>query len=139
MGDMRVKLVVDDVQLNKTEQAYLAELRVLKAAGQIVWAGVQCQKFYVGAEKCWYTPDFSVLYPDGSMAQIDTKAFYARSKASQQAGEDLGRVGVEDDALVKIKAAAHLYPMYRWALTWVHPKLGRQYRWFERDGGGFQV
>jgi hypothetical protein len=49
------------------------------------------------ADKTFYTPDFLVVLKDGSLEFHETKGFW------------------RDDARVKIKVAAELYPMFRFA------------------------
>lgn len=80
-------------QKNKTEQAY--ELEVLKPAlhaGQIVWYRFEGIKFKL-ADKTYYTPDYCVMRSDGTMEMHEVKGFW------------------QDDARVKIKVAADMYPL----------------------------
>ena len=79
-------------EMNKTEAEYNAHLEVLKAAGDIVWFKFEGMKFRL-ADNTFYTPDFAVMLANGQL----------------QAHEVKGRW--EDDARVKIKVAASLYPI----------------------------
>lgn len=78
-------------QMNKLEAAYAARLESLKLAGEIADYRFECVKFKL-ADKTFYTPDFMVLRPDGTFELHEVKGFW------------------EDDARVKIKVAAELYP-----------------------------
>lgn len=95
-------------QLNKTEQAYAAHLAVLKAAGEVAWFKFEGIKLRL-ADNTFYTPDFAVMRVDGAMELHEVKGHWA------------------DDARVKIKVAADLYP-FRFLAFKARPK---------RDGGGW--
>lgn len=88
--------------LNKTETRYLAWLKTLKDD----WIGIQCLRFQL-AEKCWYLPDF-VAYDLHGLRAIDVKAFW----------KSMGKPGILDDSLVKIKCSARMYPWCRFILAW---------------------
>lgn len=77
--------------MNRTEQAYNDHLELLKHAGEIVWFKFEGMKFRL-ADKTFYTPDFSVLFSDGRLEIHEVKGFWT------------------DDARVKIKVAASMYP-----------------------------
>lgn len=78
-------------EMNKTEAAYAARLEELKRAGEIADYRFECVKLRL-ADKTFYTPDFMVLKPDGAFEMHEVKGFW------------------EDDARVKIKVAAELFP-----------------------------
>lgn len=80
-------------QMNSTERAYADHLEQLKLAGEIVAFAFESVKLRL-ADNTFYTPDFMVLFRDGSMAFHEVKGFW------------------EDDARVKIKVAAALYWMW---------------------------
>jgi hypothetical protein len=84
--------------MNKTEAAYAAHLELLKHAGEIVWWKFEPMKFRL-ADATFYTPDFSVLTKDGYLEMHECKGHW------------------EDDARVKIKVAASLYPFRFIAVT----------------------
>lgn len=88
--------------LNKTERSYLAWLRVQGDA----WFGVQCFRLQIGHD-CWFTPDFWALDAQG-LRCIDTK--------SVRKGQS--RPHVEDDAWVKLRVAARLYPFVHFLVAW---------------------
>jgi hypothetical protein len=78
-------------QMNKTEEAYASHLELLKRAGEIVWYKFEGIKLRL-ADNTFYTPDFAVMAADMVMELHETKGFW------------------QDDARVKIKIAADLYP-----------------------------
>lgn len=81
--------------MNKTEQRYAQHLELLKHAGEVLWYKFEGMKFKI-ADACFYEPDFSVLMANGQMQMHEVKG----SKAIFQ-----------DDAKIKIKAAAEMYPL----------------------------
>ncbi len=76
---------------NKTEIAYAAHLEVLKRAGLILWYRFEAIKLRL-ADNTFYSPDFAVMMPDGEIEFHEVKGFW------------------RDDARVKIKVAAEMYP-----------------------------
>lgn len=78
--------------MNKTEAAYGKHLELLKAAGDIQWYRFEGQKFRL-ADNTFYTPDFMVLRSDGTLEAHEVKGYWM------------------DDARVKIKVAADMYPI----------------------------
>ena len=85
-------------QMNKTEERYALELTVLKAGGSVHDFWFEGLKLRL-ADNTFYTPDFLVQRPDGSLECHEIKGHW------------------EDDARVKIKVAATLYPFRFVALT----------------------
>jgi hypothetical protein len=77
--------------MNKTEAAYARYLEARLVAGEILWYSYESMKFRL-AGKTFYTPDFPVMLADGSMEMHEVKGFW------------------EEDARVKIKVAAELFP-----------------------------
>jgi len=84
----------DESKLNKTERAYLAELRRLNYPH----IGIQSITLKLG-DDCRFTPDFNYLNASGEMVMVDVKGFQ------------------RDDALVKIKTAARQFPMFRFVIV----------------------
>lgn len=78
-------------QMNKTEIAYAAVLEGLKRAGLVQWYRFEGLKLRL-ADKTFYTPDFAVMRDDGVIECHECKGFWM------------------DDAKVKIKVAAEMYP-----------------------------
>ena len=96
--------------MNRTEAAYAAELEVRKAAGDVAWYRFEGLKLRL-ADSTFYTPDFAVMLHDGVMECHEVKGHW------------------QDDARVKIKVAAELYP-FRFVAVKVRTK---------KDGGGWAV
>jgi len=78
-------------KMNKTESAYAQHLELQKHAGKVLWWRFEGIKLRL-ADNTFYTSDFAVLPPDGVLELHECKGFW------------------QDDARVKIKVAAALYP-----------------------------
>ena len=76
---------------NKTEAAYESELHRRMLAKEVLWYKFEGLKFRL-ADNTFYTPDFSVMMASGQIEIHEVKGFW------------------EDDARVKIKVAADIYP-----------------------------
>lgn len=85
-------------EMNKTEAAYAAYLELQKKAGLIADYRFEAVKLRL-ADKTFYTPDFVVLAPDGTLEMHEVKGFW------------------EEDARVKIKVAAAQFPFRFVAIT----------------------
>lgn len=85
-------------EMNKFETTYAAHLEGLKRAGAILWYSFESVKLRL-AKATFYTPDFLVMNRDGEMEFHEVKGFW------------------EDDARVKIKVAAELFPIRFIAIT----------------------
>ncbi|MCK1718883.1 DUF1064 domain-containing protein [Bradyrhizobium sp. 141] len=96
--------------MNKTEAKYDSHLWDLRRTGDVLWHKFEGVKLRL-ADNTFYTPDFAVMLADGTMEMHETKGFW------------------EDDARVKIKVAASLYP-FRF--------LGLKPR-AQKNGGGREV
>lgn len=78
-------------KMNKTEIAYSQHLEALKACGEIVWWKFEAIKLRL-ADNTFYTVDFFVMKSSGEISAHEVKGFML------------------DDANVKIKVAAEMYP-----------------------------
>lgn len=78
-------------EMNKTESAYGQHLELLRRAGEIAWFKFEGLKLRL-ADSTFYTPDYAVMLTDGSLECHEVKGHW------------------EEDARVKIKVAASLYP-----------------------------
>lgn len=96
-------------QMNKTEAEYELHLKQLLRDGVILWYKFEGIKFRL-ADGCFYSPDFAVMLANGEMEIHETKGRW------------------EDDAKVKIKIAASLYP-FKFVAIYKIPK---------KDGGGWR-
>jgi hypothetical protein len=85
-------------EMNKLESEYGNYLETLKRVGAIVWYKFEAMKLRL-ANNTFYTPDFMVMKADGQLEAHETKGFW------------------EDDARVKIKVAASLYPFQFYGIT----------------------
>lgn len=94
--------------MNKTEAAYATDLEMKKFAGYVLWWRFEGLKLRL-ADNTFYTPDFTVMLAGGLMECHEVKGFWT------------------DDARVKIKVAADLYP-FRFVAIKALPK---------RAGGGW--
>ena len=93
------KLVVrPDRYRSKWERDYEQELRFRKHALEIMWYGFEAIKLRL-ADRTYYTPDFAILYRSRELAFHEVK----------------GRM--RDDAAVKIKVAAELFPFSFFLVT----------------------
>ena len=95
--------------LNKTEKAYQDELERRRASGEVLWHRFEGIKLRL-ADNTFYTPDFAVMMADGEICLHEVKGGW-----------------FQDDAKVKIKVAASLYP-FKFLVIRVRPK---------KDGGGW--
>jgi hypothetical protein len=94
--------------MNKTEAEYDAYLADLQQRGVIVWRRFEGIKLRL-ADNTFYTPDFGVMLSSGLMELHEVKGHWT------------------DDARVKIKVAAALYP-YQFVAVQKRPA---------KDGGGW--
>lgn len=97
-------------ELNKTEEAYRQYLEGQKLLGDVLEYWFEGMKLRL-ADNTFYTPDFFVLVASGELECHEVKGHW------------------EDDARVKIKVAASLYP-FRFIAVQPLPK---------RDGGGWKT
>ena len=100
-------------EMNKSEAAYAQHLEIQKQDGIILWYKFEGIKLRL-ADNTFYTPDFAVMNAASEIELHEYKGFW------------------EDDARVKIKVAASLYPFKFVAIT----KAKRSGSGF---GGGFEI
>lgn len=98
--------------MNKTEKRYADFLDLRKRAGEILWWKFEGIKLRL-ADKTFLTPDFAIMNSDYSIQLDDIKGF------------------MMDDANVKIKVAAEMYPFRfnivrkgKTALSWIITPVG---------------
>ena len=96
--------------LNKTEAEYADYLEREKTRGHVEWYAFEPIKLRL-ADRTFYTPDFLVMLHDLSLEVHEVKGHW------------------EDDARVKIKVAAEMFPFVFRAIT----------KRRKRDGGGWDV
>src|SRR5262249_40067213 len=95
-------------EMNKTEAQYAAHLHGMQCASEIIWFKFEAIKLRL-ADNTFYSPDFLVLNAGHEIEVHEVKGFW------------------EDDARVKIKVAAALYP-FRFMAVRAKAK---------KDGGGW--
>lgn len=78
-------------EMNKTEIAYANYLETKKRIGEVLWYKFEPMNLKI-ADKCFYKIDFMVMVKSGHLECHEVKGFWT------------------DDALVKIKAAAAMFP-----------------------------
>lgn len=78
-------------EMNKTEAAYAEHLRQLQLEGEVLWHRFESVKLKL-AEKTHLTVDFFVMTKSGDLEAHEVKGFW------------------EEDARVKVKVAAAMYP-----------------------------
>lgn len=100
--------------MNKTEKAYSLYLKAEQSAGRVEQFWFESVKLKIADGACFYTPDFMVLRPDGTLELHEVKGS--------------PRI-FQDDAKVKCKACATQYPF---AQRVVYPKA-------KKNGGGWEV
>jgi hypothetical protein len=96
--------------MNKTEQAYADYLSQLQAVGGVLWHRFEGMTFRL-ADNTRYTPDFAVMRPGGQIELHEVKGYW------------------QDDARVKIKVAAEMFP-FKFIAVKARAK---------RDGGGWAI
>jgi hypothetical protein len=92
-------------EMNKTEAAYAATLEARRAAGEVAWYKFEGVKLRL-ANTTFYSPDFAVMLATGELQMHEVKGFW------------------QDDARVKIKVAAELYPFQFLAFRPLSKKAG---------------
>lgn len=78
-------------KMNKTEKIHAQKLEAMRRNGTVQEWHYEGLTLKLG-DDCRYTPDFLVIYIDGYMELHETKGF------------------MRDDALVKLRTAARIYP-----------------------------
>jgi hypothetical protein len=101
---MQLSPSTDEKKLNKTEKAFL---NVLRSRG-LQWIGIQNITLKL-ADDTRYTPDFFYIH-DGKLNANEVKGFF------------------RDDAKVKIKVAARLFPWIRFTLVFKGKGSAWEYR-----------
>lgn len=100
-------------EMNKTEKAYSEYLKQQMLIGEIVWYAFEGIKFKL-AKDLHFSPDFSVMLPDGTIEIREVKGSLSF---------------IQDDAKAKIKTAAAMFP-FRFLLVAPIAK---------KNGGGWEM
>lgn len=99
-------------EMNRTEASFAERLKIEQLTGTVQWWAFESMKFRL-ADNTFYTPDFAVLYADGMLRLIDTKG------TTKKGGKY--KPFVEEDAKIKAKLAAEIFPI-SFALAYRLPK-----------------
>jgi hypothetical protein len=91
---------------NKVEAAYEAHLELLKRAGEIEDFKFEGIKLRL-ADNTHFTPDFLVFDADGYVEIHDTKGTTKKARAD---GTKVAQPWIEEDAKIKLKVVAELFP-----------------------------
>lgn len=103
-------------EMNKTETAYSEHLECLRASGAIkAWYFEPMTLNLSHGNKCSYTPDFMVVREDDVLEFHEVKGFW------------------QEDARVKIKTAAELFPFVFIAATRKSAKSDWQFERFTKE------
>lgn len=86
--------------MNKTEAAYSELLESKRLGGEIAGWWYEPVNLRIGV-KCFYRPDFMVMQSDGAIEFHECKAAWGN------------KAGWQDDARVKVRAVAALFPMFK--------------------------
>ncbi len=101
--------------MNKTESAFARRLDTQLAAKEILAWKFEAVTLRL-ADGCRYTPDFMVVWLDGSLTFCEVKGGY-----------------IHDDSLVKWKLAVELFPWFRWEM-WQRGGKGGEFRLIRESG-----
>lgn len=92
-------------EMNKTEARYDQHLAARQSAGEIAWYAFERMKLRL-APRTHLTVDFFVQLVDGSFECHEVK------------GRKGARYFAEEDAKLKIKIAAEMFPVFRFLIVW---------------------
>lgn len=107
----RVRRTKPTGEMNGLERAWSQDLDLRVLSGEIASYIYEGVKFRL-ADRTWYTPDFFVILADGTIEIHEAKGF------------------MEEDANVKIKVAAEMFPWFDWILIKKRTK---------KEGGGWNI
>jgi hypothetical protein len=93
--------------MNKTEARYAHHLNGRVQVKDVLDWRFEPIKLRL-ADNTYLTMDFAVILWDGTIELHDVKAYWKKA----------GKVAIEDDAAVKVKVAAELYPWFTFRTVW---------------------
>ena len=97
-------------EMNKGESLHAQWLELQRIAGTVRWYWFQAWTFKLASD-CRYTPDFAVLRdvpPQWTL--VDVKGRKVKPDGTQT-------YWAEEDAKIKIKLSAKIFPMFRWVIA----------------------
>ena len=101
-------------KINKTEEKYADHLKDKLTEGSIIDYKYEPFGIRLAQHRCHYHPDFLVVYPD-RFAVHEVKAYSRKTKKPRW----------EDDAIVKFKVAANLYPFWEFKIVYFNTDTGQ--------------
>ncbi len=99
--------------MNKGESLYAERLRVRVLAGEVKSFAFEADTLLL-AYLCRYTPDFRVVLPDGTIEYHECKGKKGKSYYARE------------DARIKLKVAASLYPRFTFCVVWLDGRTWRR-------------
>ena len=93
--------------MNRQEENYSSILKLLQAAGEVLDWRYEPFGLKLAEMRCYYHPDFLVVYQDHFEVH-EVKGFNKQTRGPRY----------EDDAIVKIKVAAKIFPFWEFKLVW---------------------
>ena len=93
-------------RLNKGESLYRDYLSIRMRAGEVQSFAFEADTLLL-AHRCTYTPDFRVVLPGGTIEYHECKGRKGKSYYARE------------DARIKIKVAASLYPQFTFCVVWL--------------------
>lgn len=115
-----VKMRLPPAEGNKLEQVFGLRLFSMRQRGEIRQFAYEPVKLRL-AKGCFYTPDFMVVENDGTITVYEVKDW--RSGSKKHPLKKLKGFWRED-ARIKLKVAARLFPMLRFMAATKDPGLG---------------
>lgn len=112
-------------EMNSTERRFYDYLEQQKRLDRVLWFAFEGITFRL-ADRTTYTPDFVVMLNDMSIVCYDVKG----ATKSKRTGKKTAFI--EDDASVKIKVAAEMFPL-SFSLVW--PDASHETGWGRKDYG----
>ena len=104
---MAAPVINPDTRMNKTETKYSVYLDTLISVGEIEEWKFEPVGLRLAGERCFYHPDFMVVYSDRFEIH-EIKAFNRKARKPL----------IQDDALVKIKVAASQFKWWVFKIVW---------------------
>lgn len=106
---------------NGIEAEYAEILKFRTLAGEVAYWGYERLKFRL-ADNTWYIPDFDVItLPNYTLEIHEVKAQWKEKDPVTKQYTGRAKIHYEDDARVKIKVAASLYPYLTWIAASKNP------------------
>jgi hypothetical protein len=121
------RVLRDSDELSREERAYAGQLELRRLAGEVLRWRYQPVSLRLGY-RLWYRPDFGLLLADGTFELHEVKG----GKVEQGPKGERCVPYMREDAAVKVRAAASLYPWWSFVLAWRWPKA-RGGAWCTRE------